>query len=582
MLKYKTKKEMLAKASSFLNVQNQYFNNQINDSEITEITTQPFWQSLHLSKKRLNEKGLVSETTTDKVSKPMTFVYDASNSHSEIGLFRQPIKEHKKIYSGGQLIYNKKDDKLISVSAIKAEGDEENACCPNCGNLGKISSYIDGCDYCCSKFTVTDFEEKISAFCLVENTPKKVLHIFKKLALVIGIMAAVFSFLSIASIIVAIILNMTGVSSALETASLVIFMIATELSPLFWKVFMYTGILFAVILILAFIPLGRRINNAKIVNAKIDNFSPEDFTQNLEFKLRNIHFASDAKEVNAYATFDLARVIANYKDVIECSLSKLTFKKVQKQNNMYYIDADLICSLTKYHSDKIRIESEKIAITMSAPEDLQSQNLDSIHCYHCPNCASTISLLNGGVCDYCGTKLDYSKYSWMIEKYESKGKVANPFSKIKWLLLAIYTIVFIAISAIILSANADTLFQLAHYDECVEYCYDTFDTVSMMHEVVPGVLLDISTDDSTLRTCFYSTANSGLTAMEAAKAYCQYLSNEGFHLKDKTDSSRTYYKIISNPELRLDGHFEMEIRFDNAENTVKVEYCIDDSPYEEE
>ena len=46
---------------------------------------------------------------------------------------------------------------------------------------------------------------------------------------------------------------------------------------------------------------------------------------------------------------------------------------------------------------------------MSAPEDLQSQTLGSIHCYYCPNCSGTVNLLNGGVCDYCDTKVDYSK-----------------------------------------------------------------------------------------------------------------------------------------------------------------------------
>lgn len=301
----------------------------------------------------------------------------------------------------------------------------------------------------------------------------------------------------------------------------------------------------------------------------------------MEFKLRNIHFASDAKEVNAYAPFDFGSIIANYKDVIECTLSKLTFKKVQYQNNICYIDADLICSLTKYSDNKVRVESEKIAITLSVPKDLQMQNPDNIHCYYCPNCASTISLLNGGICEYCGTKLDYSKYSWMIEKYESKGKVVNPFSKIKWLLLAIYTTVFIAISAIILAKNSDTFFYLAHYDECVEYCYDTFDTVSMMNEVVPGVLLVNKADDSTLRICNYVLHDSDLSSDEAVKVYCEYLNSEGFHLKQRSEYSYTFYRIVSNPDLHLEGHFEMEIRFDDETGKIKVEYCIDDSPYEE-
>lgn len=581
MLRYKTKQAMLAKASSFLSIQNLYFSNQKSDAEMTEITTQPFWQSMRLSKKRLDEKGLVSETTVAKTTKPMTFMYDASNSRSEIGLFNQSIKEHKKIYSKGQLIYDKKDDKLISVSAIKAGGDDENACCPNCGSLGKISSYIDGCDFCGSKFTVNDFEEKISSFSLAENTPKKVLNVFKYIGLVIGILAGLFGILSVVSIIFAIIMSMSGLSSTLEAISLVIFMIATELSPIFGKVFMYSGILFIIILILSFGLLGARINKTKMVKSQIRKFSPEDFAQNLEFKLRNIHFASNAKEVNVYSKFDLSGVIANYRDVIECTLSKLTFKHVRKQENIYFVDADLICSLTKYNGNKVWVESEKIAVTMSAPEDLQTQNLGSIHCYYCPNCSGTINLLNGGVCDYCGTKMDYSKYSWMIEKYESRGKVANPFSKIKWLLLAIYGGIFIAFSTITLLANHDTLYHLAHYDECVDVCHDEFDTVKTMNEIVPGVLLLTGKNDATERMCSYYIDDSDLTPAEAVNAYCLYLSDEGFHLKDATATSYTYYRVVSYPELYLEGHFDMEIRYNAEYGEIIVEYRIDDTPYEE-
>ena len=581
MLRYKTKKAMLAKASSFLNIQNLYFNNRKSDAEMAEITTQPFWQSMRLSKKRLEEKGLVSETTIAKATKPMAFMYDASNSRNEIGLFNQAIKEHKKIYSKGKVIYNKKDDKLISVSAIKAGGDDENACCPNCGSLAKISSYIDGCDFCGSRFTVHDFEEKISSFSLVENTPKKVLNVFKYIGLVIGILAGFFGILSVISILFAVIISMSGLSSTLETISLVIFMIATELSPIFGKIFMYSGILFIIILIFSFGLLGARINKTQMVKSQIRKFSPEDFAQNLEFKLRNIHFASNAKEVNVYSKFDLSNVIANYRDVIECTLSKLTFKQVHKQGDMYFVDADLICSLTKYNDNKVWVESEKIALTMSAPENLQTQNPDSIHCYYCPNCSGTINLLNGGVCDYCGTKMDYSKYSWMIEKYESKGKVANPFSKIKWLLLAVYAGIFIAFSAITLLANHDTIYQLSHYDECEKVCHDEFDSVKMIHEVVPGVLPKYGKNDATERIWTYYVDAPDLTGTEAVNAYCTYLSDEGFLLKDVSDASYTYYRAVSYPELYLEGHFEMEISYNDENREIIVEYYIDDSPYEE-
>ena len=53
MLKYKTKQKMLSKASAFLDIQNQYFADKKSDAYMTQITTQPFWQSMRLSKMRL-------------------------------------------------------------------------------------------------------------------------------------------------------------------------------------------------------------------------------------------------------------------------------------------------------------------------------------------------------------------------------------------------------------------------------------------------------------------------------------------------------------------------------------------------
>lgn len=581
MLKFDTRKKMLAKATSFLNTQNQYFSGQITDARMTEITTQPFWQSMRLSKKRLEEKELIAETTVAKAAAPMKFISDTSNSRSEIGNFSQPLKEHKKIYSRGKLIYNKKDDKICMVSAIKANGDGENATCPNCGGVSKISTYIDGCDFCGSKFTVNDFEEKISSFSMEENTPKKVLNAFKYIVLVVGILAGVFGLVSVLSIILAVILDMFSISSTLESYTLIIYMVASEIFPIFGKIFTSTGTIFIFVFIFAFILLGRQVTNTKMVKSQIRKFSPEDFTQNLEFKLRNIHFASDAKEVNVYSHFDLSNVITNYKDVIECTLSRLSFKSVHQKDNKFFLEANLICSLTKYCDEKVWVESEKVAITVSAPEDLQAQTLGSIHCYYCPNCSSSINLLNGGVCDYCGTKLDYSKYSWMIEHYESNGKVMNPFAKIKWLLLAIYAGLFIVLSLITLSTNYESIYQTAHYEDCFEVCHEEFDTVALMYEVVPGILPYSTKNSATERVQSYYVDDTDLTASEAVQAYGEYLGQEGFHLKDVSDTSYLYYRVVSYPDIYLEGHFELEISYDEETGEIVVEYRIDDSPYEE-
>ena len=47
---------MLNKISEFYQLQNDYYMDKKNDEDITKVATQPFWQSMRLNKKRLQEK----------------------------------------------------------------------------------------------------------------------------------------------------------------------------------------------------------------------------------------------------------------------------------------------------------------------------------------------------------------------------------------------------------------------------------------------------------------------------------------------------------------------------------------------
>ena len=92
MLDAYTRSSMQDKAAAFLDIQNQYFCDKKTDADMTEYTTQPFWQSMYLSKKRLQEKGLIAETTVKNSNRRMFFHSDTSTAHSQIGNFTRSIK----------------------------------------------------------------------------------------------------------------------------------------------------------------------------------------------------------------------------------------------------------------------------------------------------------------------------------------------------------------------------------------------------------------------------------------------------------------------------------------------------------
>lgn len=69
MKDYDAEGKMTKKANEFKDVYKRYFNGDIDDEEMTEYVTQPFWNSLHISKKRLDNVGLNMDIDINIASK---------------------------------------------------------------------------------------------------------------------------------------------------------------------------------------------------------------------------------------------------------------------------------------------------------------------------------------------------------------------------------------------------------------------------------------------------------------------------------------------------------------------------------
>lgn len=166
--------KMQKKVVEFSQIQNEYYTDKRNDEDITGIATQPFWQSMRLNKRRLQEKNLtVSSERKKEPKRSIKKLREFSDGKNVVSTCEKVGVEEKKVFRNGEEIFSKKDEVKCSISLLRSAGNGDEVACPNCGAKGKIFSFIDGCDYCQSKFKVEDFEEKISAFSVEENTEKK-------------------------------------------------------------------------------------------------------------------------------------------------------------------------------------------------------------------------------------------------------------------------------------------------------------------------------------------------------------------------------------------------------------------------
>ena len=108
------KQKMMGKVHEFNKRYRDYFRGNINDKEMTEHVSQPFWHSLHMSKKRLDENGLHMEidiknvyekTNRVAVMNPrMEQVNYEDGERISAGEFKQEVRVMKKI---------KKDNKVL-------------------------------------------------------------------------------------------------------------------------------------------------------------------------------------------------------------------------------------------------------------------------------------------------------------------------------------------------------------------------------------------------------------------------------------------------------------------------------------
>ena len=552
--------------SDFWEVQNAYYAGKMGDEELIESVTQPFYQSMKLTKRRMEKQNLKIQYKMKK-----NHIYggwpDVVNDDGRnlIANHSESMNTVKEVYRGDKRIFKAKDEMFYKTTVLKAKVNGEEAACPKCGNIGKISTYIDGCDYCGAKFTVRDFEDKISAAFLEENLGKKLFSIFANIGKALLYIFLIVAFVTMFTGVIAIGGGSIGEASVFVTVCTMIFFVCWGLVPLFVRVFICSGVVFLIIAILIYRKNRKKIEGGELPKSRIPGFSEEEFAQNLEYKLRNIHYMEDSKAVNAFSSIDLTGVVEQYKDVIECNLTGLDFIDVKTVGDKYLLDMEARCNLTRVTGEgKVKEKTEKLHIQMSGRKDIQEKQVGAIRCYSCPNCGSTISLLDGGICEYCDTKLDYSEYGYLFEGYEILGKEPNKMRRIKAELIVIFAALFLVFGAAMYYSDEETYYQILHANECFAYAYATYDSLSTLDQVDAGATQRMFKRGLVDRSYGYHTAGE---ASVSVQNYKNYLEEKGYSVYEESEGVLTMEKRFNFTD-KIAGFHRVEMTYSG--NTIEI------------
>ena len=285
---------------------------------------------------------------------------------------------------------------------IQSRSVNGNYICPSCGWEGPLECFVDGCDYCQTKFHIEDLKQKVSSVYTpgdwTQHRDGFTIHknfVPMYMALVIIVIA-----------LLAIGINMGG--------TMMMF------APLL-------GIGVMVLVMTLFVGKKSKENVAggpartnqtleKIRNVD-KHFSVEAFIGNLSNKLLSICYAGSPQEIAPFALCDMTPFITAFRSVIDCKLLECVLMDYQADINFQHLQIKAGMLLTKYENGAVRQEKAYLNLSLVKSIRALTQSISDVNVYRCDSCGASLSLLNGGKCEYCGQGLDLKAYDWVIEGY---------------------------------------------------------------------------------------------------------------------------------------------------------------------
>ncbi len=438
--------DMERMAGQFPQFYSNYYKDMYDDVELQEMTTQPFWQSMRLTKRRMLSKGLKMDLTMQnhltkkRVSNNGIRLFD--DGSNIVGMHQRDIITQRIFTLNEKELRSKKEYEHLNIYMLQGKVEGENATCPNCGHVCKISEFIDGCDYCGSMFSVKDFETKVSGFSMEENTEQKLKRTMGKTALTLAIITGMLMAFGALCMVLLVGLLMGGNDGVAAVGSLWGFLFALDLVPVGFRCIWILLFVFIVLRVVFLQIYKSRIVGEEIVKKLILNFSGEDFCQNLEYKLRNIHMTDNASEVSAFASCSLEPIVEKYRDVVDCNVTRCKFIGAYEQNDEYVVRVVLTMRLAILKGSRVRTKYERIMLLLSGKKNVVNKKEVPLREYKCSGCNSSINILEGSTCRYCNAHVDYSAYGWVIDEYQIEKRPANVHAIASGILIMVYVLIF--------------------------------------------------------------------------------------------------------------------------------------------
>ena len=435
--------------SSFKEVYSEFMNNiggsKIN-SKIQDYATQMLWHCIYLQKKRMEKLGIQiglesSRLSYSKKSDPVrsTLYFDGRYNVNDVYEEIYSVKTFRHENRNIKKVYNKEVAHYTFLSAKNVGKDE--VVCPNCGSLSSRSNLIDGCDFCGTKFTIEDLDNRVASFGFRRDfeVMEGKREAIKKVIFPWFFFAGGMPFAYIGFLIPFI--SVKNMEISLPFA-IIFFYLQVIMGLLAAVVFSVLGFVFVAISMWFIVPVVMLFNqffkflNSKLVyrskgklysenrmaqkvRKKDSLFSIQSFFGGVQNKLYAIHFADKRNQVNAFSDLDLSEYLKKYEKVVDIETLSLSMDlyRVKKGIQIATVRAELL--LREFKDNKIKNRKEFLKLQLEKSEHCKTQAVFAPSILKCTKCGGNLSLLEGKICKFCGNELDMKEHDWVITEYSS-------------------------------------------------------------------------------------------------------------------------------------------------------------------
>ena len=271
-------------------------------------------------------------------------------------------------------------DSRIEYTFISNEEENKDKTCPNCGMVGKVIDFIDGCPYCKTNYNLEYTDKDLGSKYHYDRVLKSNLY---------RIIVAIIDF------IISIILSYFFIKNTSRTFNNIDII----------KIFVYGSIL-SLILYYFFYLL-----DAYIILGPIKNYKDKQNIKQRQFWERT---GIDKKKFFNNLNYELRQYYYNLDNIVDYDIIDIISYKDYRKNNKLYVDIVIDVRLVLYKNNKIISKNIQQTFTLFKHNQEITGLKSGDNIIKCPNCGANIDVTKSE-CSYCHSKRNYLQ-EWMLEK----------------------------------------------------------------------------------------------------------------------------------------------------------------------